>query len=158
MKLLAALSDKYAVFSVSHYDYLRADDGTMADGGQPGLQNYAGYTRASNKMGWIELPGVNFAELYNDYNESLHKPRKYGIHKLSEVRILSPEECPDTDSFEWKRENYLWGTNGVKGDKPTTYVRLVDCNTAHLNNILNNCHHIGEKTIKIIQSILEERE
>lgn len=157
MKLLAAISNTHAVFSVSHHDCNVAPDGTMADGGQPGLQNYAGYTRASRGMKWIELPDVSFDKLYTDYNNG-GKNRKYGIHPLSEVRLLEENEIPDVDSFEWKKENFIWGTNGPNGDKPLKFILLADADTPHLKAILANCPHIaGKLSEKIILSILAER-
>lgn len=157
MKLLAAINDTHVVFSVSHYD-CRGRHGLMADGGQPGLQNYAGYTRFSHMPTWIELPGVDFAQLTNDYNRSLHRKRRYGVHKLSSVRILSKGEIPDTDSFEWQLENAVWGTNGPNGDKPLNFVLLTKASTDHLQAILDTCGHIYKTpTEKIIKAILEAR-
>ncbi len=157
MKLLATIGPKYAVFSVSHYDFRQAPDGTMADGGQPGLQNYAGYTRASHEMQWIELPDVTFAQLYNDYANSQKRKRRYGIHKLSSVRILPKNEWPDAHAFEWKMDNYLWGTHGKDGHSPLKYILLKDAKTPHLEAILTNCRYISHLTRRIINTVLAER-
>ena len=158
MKIPAFKNENIAVFSCSHHDCNGAE-GIYMDGGVSGTSVYAGYNRfgGEGERCWIELPNVSFADIYNDYNESLYKPRKYGVHKLADIRILPPEEYQDTESFQWERENAIWGTCNVKGNQQTTYMLLVECSTDHLENILKNCHHISAKTIKIINSILGDR-
>ncbi len=155
MKILASLSDKYAVFSVSHHDFRKAPDGTMADGGAPGCQNYAGYTRSSGKMGYIDLPNVTFADLYNDYafyNTSSGILRKYGVHLIEEVRVW-----PDNNSFAWKKENAIWKTHGKDGKGKGHYIRLLDAENSHLNAILDTVAHLTDNTREIIESILKDR-
>lgn len=156
MKLLADVNNTHAVFSVSHYDY-RSTTGLCADGGQPGLQNYAGYGRYTKEPVWIELPNVTFADLVNDYQFNTRN-RQYGIHPIGEVRILDKSEIPNTDSFEWQVENACWGTNGPKGDRPTKYVLLKDCESDHLKAIIANCPHARGMTFHIIERILQQRQ
>ncbi len=159
MKLLASVSPQhqYAVFSVSHHDFRMAHN-LMADGGQPGLQNYAGYSRSNAPMRWIELPNVTFADLQNDYlNENAGK-RRYGVHTANEFRVLTTEEEPNVDSMEWKMENYVWGTRGVNGKKPLKYILLKDAETTHLRAILVNCPHVhNTETEKVVLAILASR-
>lgn len=155
MKLLATISEKYAVVSASHHDCRVAPDGAMADGGVPGTNAYAGYTRHSHKAMWIELPGVTMADLINDY--SFNKKRKYGIHPIKKVRILPEEEIPDTDSFEWKVENYVWGSCGKHGNEPLRYILLKDAETAHLRAILATQSQISAESKKVIKAILKTR-
>ncbi len=154
MKLLAVTNGKKVVFSVGHYD-CRAVDGLMADGGQPGCTDYAGYTRFSHKPIWIELPGVNFGTLFGDYQAG--KDRAYGIHDISEVRILPEDEIPDTESREWKIENTIWGTRGPKGDQPLKWILLKDADTDHLKAILKNCSYAAEDIKDAAIEILERR-
>lgn len=160
MKLLAAKNNTHCVFSVGHHDY-RSFENLMADGGQPDLHDYGRYNRFSGKVCWIDLPEVSFGELYNDYQQNgphSSTPRKYGIHKLSEVRILEESEYPDTKSFEWQRDNAIWGTRGKNGDEPLRYVNLVNCDTEHLKNIKMYMTGNSDDTIsKYITSILIER-
>ena len=155
MKLLAACNNEWAVFSVSHYD-CRGAHGLMADGGQPGCQNYAGYTRSSHQMQWIELPNVTFADLTHDYNTNRGDDRKYGVHPLSEVRILSKDEIPDTQTLAWRAENASWGTYGVHGDEPLKVILLREAETDHLNAILAS-QRISKETQEIITYILLNR-
>lgn len=141
MKLLGFTNGKQIVASVAHYDYNSLGAGTeyiMADGGQPNIGDFAGYIRRSGKRIWFEVPQT-FAELYNDWREKLRKPRKYGVWNLNEVKILTPEEIPNTESFEWQAENAIWGTLGINGDKPIYFIMLKDCSPEHLAKIKKLC-------------------
>lgn len=159
MKLLASISKNYATISASHHDCNVAPDGTLADGGQPNLQGDSGYFRSSGKIAWIELPNMDFAELMNDYKNNRGDSRKYGIHKIEEVRILDEREVPDVDSFDWKLDNWLWGTRGKSGKDPFRYILLKNAGTKHLLNILGDFPKLkGELTGQIIKEILCSRE
>ncbi len=136
MKLLGVTNGKKILTAVAHYDFRswgEGDDYIMMDGGVQNLNDF-GYNRFSvtGQKVWFEVPQT-FAELYNDWN--LNKPRKYGLWNIEDVRLLSPEEIPDTESFEWRAENAIWGTNGPDGKNPTTYVLLKDCELDHLEKI-----------------------
>lgn len=160
MKLLAAINDEWAVWSCSHYDYRAAHD-LMMDGGQPHCPNYAGYNRSYGPLTWIEVPGVTFADLYNDYNKSGQRdneePRKYGIAKRADIRVLEQDEIPVLNSNEIIVENFIWGTRGKDGKQPFKYILLKDAETSHLEAILDNCHHIGTDTVNVIEYILKSR-
>lgn len=139
MKLLGFHNNKQIVASVARHDYISVgenDDRIMADGGQPNIGDSAGYSKHWGKPIWIEITQT-YAELYNDWN--LNNPRKYGIWNLEDIKLLSPEEIPDTESFEWRAENEIWGTNGPDGKDPTTYVLLKDCSKDHLQKISQLC-------------------
>lgn len=156
MKLQACLSKEYAVFSVGHHDCRVAPDGTMADGGQAGLQDYAGYQRATRPMQWIELPGVTWAELVNDYHRPEGIKRKYGVHKIEEVRILPDSEIPDIKDIDWKALNFVWGTMGKNGNEPFRYIHLAQANDDHLKAIIHTQPQISADTRKIIRYILKK--
>ena len=137
MKLLGFTNGKQIVASVARYDFIKIgdkDDYIMADGGQPNIGDSAGYNKYWGKTIWFEIPQT-FAELYNDWRESHRRPRKYGVWNFNEVKILSPEEFPNTESFEWQAENAIWGTLGINGDKPLSFVMLKDCSCEHLKKI-----------------------
>jgi hypothetical protein len=117
---------------------------------------YGGYNRWWGKSVCFEVP-QDFAELYNDYNKN--RPRKYGIWNLADVKILAPEEIPDFTSFEYKAENTIWGTNGINGDKPTTYVLLKNCEKDHLENILTllKTRYATEEMQKYVQYWIDKK-
>ncbi len=158
MKLLGVKNDSKFIFSVGHYD-CRGEGQLLVDGGQPGLCDFAGYNRFSGEVCWAELPNVTFADLYNDYINYPRNARKYGVHNLSEVKILDEKDWPDTDSFLWRRNNAIWGTRGISGIEPLKYILLTSGATDHLINILK--HTIdNNKKVEInayIYSILIER-
>jgi len=155
MKLLGVRNEKYLVASISHYDCNGIDD-LMADGGQPGTVNYAGYNRLSGERVWFEVPQT-FGELFTDYN--IKNKRKYGVWEIKDVKILDNQgDWPDTDSFEYKVKQTVWGTNGINGDQPTKYVHLVDCATDHLKAILQICENRrNDDYVEIIKHILKGR-
>lgn len=155
MKLLGVKNDKYVIASISHYDCVTRDK-LLADGGQPSTINYSGYNRLLGERIWFEVPQT-FAELYNDYNQS-RSWRKYGVWKLNDSKILSPEEYPNTKTFEYKVEQAIWGANGIDGDQRTKYVHLIECETSHLKLILQLCvDRYNDEYVKIINHILENR-
>jgi len=114
MKLIASINDTHCVFSVARYDFRSYGEGNqyiMADGGQPFMRDYGGYTRFSGKRAVIELPDVNFAQLYSDYfynNTASKDVRKYGIHKLEDVEICHSNL--DFQSKEWVMDNSIYRT------------------------------------------------
>lgn len=141
MKLLGFTNGKQIVASVAGYDYISFGDGEnyiMADGGQPNIGDSKGYSRFWGKQIWFEIPQT-FAELYNDWREKLREPRKYGVWNYNEVKILTPEEVPNTESFEWQAENAIWGSCGINGDQPISFIMLKDCSPEHLINIKELC-------------------
>lgn len=150
MKLLGFHNNKQIVASVARYDFISAgedDDYILADGGQPNIGDFAGYNKYWGISAWFEVPQT-MAELYNDWNRN--NPRKYGVWNIEDVKILSPEEYPNTNSFEWQANNEIWGTNGPNGDEPTTYVMLKDCSKDHLKKISKLCEKRGNKKLKNI--------
>lgn len=152
MKLLGYHNNKQIVASVARHDFIslgEEGDYILADGGQPNIGDSAGYNKHWGIPVWFEVP-QNMAELYNDWNNSLNSPRKYGIWSIEEVELLSPEEYPDVESFEWQAENAIWGTNGPDGKSVTTYVLLKDCELDHLKKISELCEKRGNDELKKI--------
>lgn len=151
MKLLGFHNGKQIVASVASHDYRsfgEGDDRIVMDGGQ-NLDGQGWFGQKWGQSAWFEVPQT-FAELYNDWNLSLNSPRKYGLWNLEDVRLLSPEEIPDTESFEWQAENAIWGTNGPDGKSLTTYVLLKDCELGHLEKIAEICERRRDGELKKI--------
>lgn len=150
MKLLGVTNGKQVLASIAHYDcrtFGEGEDYIMQDGGALGTPDHAGYNRKWGKSLWFEVP-QNMAELYNDYNWG--PPRKYGIWPIEEVKLLTPEEYPDVESFEWRAENAIWGTNGLDGKSPTVHVLIKDCSKDHLAKISELLEKRGNKSLKTI--------
>jgi hypothetical protein len=53
-----------------------------------------------------------------------------------------------------------WGTRGKSGKEPVRWVRLVDCSTEHLQNILKTQPQLEDLVgfKEIIESILQDRQ
>lgn len=152
MKLLGYTNGHQIIASVSNHDFRTFGEGDsyiMADNGQPNICGSAGYNKHWGKAIWFEIPQT-MAELYNDYNQSLNSPRKYGLWNLEDVKVLTPEEYPNTNSFQWRAENEIWGTNGPDGESPTTYVLIKDCSKEHLAKISELCGKRGNKKLQEI--------
>ena len=90
------------------------------------------------------------------------------IHRGSTENIPSNVKVEDfslnsQDNFSRIRARLLWGTRGKSGHEPLSYVRIVDCSTSHLRNILKYEFPLGKKLeavplhLKVIKSVLESR-
>ena len=64
----------------------------------------------------------------------------------------------DKIPFDIIKSMLLWGTKGKKGDMPTHFVLLKNCETSHLKNILKTQKNISDLYKKVIKSILKDRE
>lgn len=52
----------------------------------------------------------------------------------------------------------LWGTRGIKGNKPVRYILLKDCSTKHLQAILKTQDQIEDTVFsRVIREILTRR-
>jgi cytochrome b len=81
----------------------------------------------------------------------LLKNAGYPIVVLPHVK---PGECSAADVID----KHTWGTLGQKGVKPYKEVRLVDCSTEHLKNILRTEAQITPLTALVIMAILLDRD
>jgi hypothetical protein len=160
MKVFGVTDGKYFVASAGHYDFIGIAD-LFTDGGQPGTIDYAGYTKHRGVECWAEIKDLTYAEFYTDYQNS-SRERQYGIWMFKplagecQVRILDPEEIPDTESMVWRKEMAIWGTRGIKGDQPLKYIHLKDADTEHLEAILET-QRVSPQTAEVITSILDQR-
>jgi len=163
MQITAGLQDSTGeiIYSRVQLDLVHTkDDKDFIDGGQT---EYVRKTVTLRDI-TIDLP-VSLGELYEDWNQFKNKyGRILPINKINgyyiyddSVKFVKPEDILDRNSFEFKKQTALWGTNGPKGDKPTKCINLIDAETDHLKAILKNCSHISEEYRKIINSILEDR-
>ena len=81
-------------------------------------------------------------------------------------RAYSGKDSYDTNWMEWCiddteplyaiKEKLLWGTFGKSGKEPLKYVLLKNCETSHLEKILEQ-KNIGALYKKVILSILKDR-
>ena len=51
----------------------------------------------------------------------------------------------------------MWLTKGRDRTQPATAVRLVDCTSDHLKNIVLNKPDLSDDYLRVIESILEDR-
>lgn len=154
MKILAIkVNFDHYLYSRANHDF-RSLDGYSVDAG-PGVGRilYPPNTTCP-KPQWIEVKGVTYADIYNDWN---YRVDKYGIHPINKVTILEEKDYPDFDSFEWKVETAMWKTYGKNGDEPGKMIMLKNAEKEHLTAILETQSHISAKTRKIIKHILKER-
>lgn len=64
---------------------------------------------------------------------------------------LTPEE------IALEKKQLQWGTLGKEGKGPLKVVRLVDCDTDHLENILIFMQHLTPLYAKVILALLKDR-
>jgi len=55
------------------------------------------------------------------------------------------------------KANAVWLTKGQDRTQPATAVRLVDCTSDHLKNIVLNKPDLSEDYLRVIEAILEDR-
>ena len=61
------------------------------------------------------------------------------------------------DGLDQAKANATWLTKGIDRRQPTTAVKLVDCTTDHLKNIVANKPNLSADYRRVIESILEDR-
>jgi len=59
--------------------------------------------------------------------------------------------------FEEAKQKIYWGTYGRPPTFPVRWVKIIDCTTEHLGNILRTQHHIYKQMREVIEDILEKR-
>ena len=64
---------------------------------------------------------------------------------------------PLITSLELAMERMFWGTYGKERKHECRWVRLLDCSTEHLNNILRTQYQISASMRSVINAILSER-
>lgn len=62
------------------------------------------------------------------------------------------------DQHERIRENFTWGTRGIRGNLPVKYKLLKDLDTARIEAILDTQVHISEEIKKVFEDELRFRE
>jgi hypothetical protein len=76
--------------------------------------------------------------------------------------FLQPNTVLTDDEIEKYKYTVKWGTYGKGGNEPLRWVRLIDCSSEHLVNIINNlhihsyCHN--RPYFDIIKTILKNRQ
>lgn len=61
------------------------------------------------------------------------------------------------NDFKIAMKEHIWGTYGSTGNGRLKWLRLCECSTTHLENIITTQHHIQELTKRIIVALLAER-
>lgn len=62
------------------------------------------------------------------------------------------------DDIETKRESFEWGSYGVNGDEPKSYIKLKDMTTDHIEAIIRTQTQLSKTTIDLFKEELEFRE
>lgn len=78
----------------------------------------------------------------------------YPSDKLDNIEMLT---IYDNEPFESSMKKLLWGTYGKSGKDPLKYVKLFECETDHLNNIIKYQTKISDYYKINILYILEYR-
>ena len=63
----------------------------------------------------------------------------------------------DDEPFDKVRKAVEWGTYGINGDQPLTWVKLCDMETDHINAVLKNVPSIGGSYARAFRLELELR-
>ena len=60
-------------------------------------------------------------------------------------------------TFESLREGVTWGTYGINGDQPITYIPIKDLSTSHIVAILETQWHISDELGDLMAEELDYR-
>lgn len=78
-----------------------------------------------------------------------------------DAKFLKPDTVLSDKEIEILKYVVKWGTYGKGGNEPLRMVRLIDCSSENLVNIIENLHLLGgcgnRPYFQIIQSILKDR-
>ena len=88
--------------------------------------------------GGLDYLRYSWGNVGNDGAESLH------LYERSDFEII--------------KSKLLWGTYGKEGDKAFKWVKLIDCETEHLKNIIINVTRLSSIHRAVIIDILIDRE
>lgn len=164
--LLIYETEPVVLFSRARHDYrtyevckgVRVRYGV--DGGQPWSGTRGWYNRLLLPQNgnavrcWMDIPNVTSSDLHNDWNNRVDEHGLYvGADKISKIKIVDP---PDTESFEWKKQNAIWGTYGQDGKQNFKYINLINAERNHLLAILKT-ETISKEYRDIINAILEQK-
>lgn len=79
-----------------------------------------------------------------------------------EPKFLTPDTVLTNEEINILKYVVKWGTYGKGGNEPLRMVRLIDCSSEHLVNIIKNLHIFGycrsRPYFQIIQCILKDRQ
>jgi hypothetical protein len=159
MKIYGMIVKDKFVYSRARHDF-RTYEGYSIDGGQPCSASCVRtlYKEKPPIMTWVEVKNLTLADLINDWNM---KKDKLGICDLKDVRILSKEDWPDTDSLQWEEENMVWGhyilPNSIESGY-YEYKMMWRLSTPHLKAILKTQKQISEECENYIKKLLKLRE
>jgi len=93
----------------------------------------------------------SFQKYYEDNNDNVPE---YGIEdfEFEDLRLHQ-----DTSTITEIKNKLLWGTYGKSGKEPLKFVKLIDCEIEHLENILRNIKKLNPLYEFIIILILMEK-
>ena len=116
----------------------------------------------------IRTPDGTILQSYNRHDFKVHKDAVTGetymidggldYHRsyVNEVRA-TPLMLYSDDKHEDIREGFCWGTRGIDGKQPVTYVPLKDLTTEHIHAILETQYQITDWLRRMFQNELEYR-
>lgn len=135
MKLFGVANANYFIASLDAHHFVSM--GTLyVDGGQPGTNTYAGYSKTSQHVICAEVP-QSYPEIITNYNGKNTAELKHGVWKREDVTLIAESEWPDTNSWDWKLQTTVWGTYGKSGKDKLKFILLNETTTEHLYAILD---------------------
>lgn len=80
-----------------------------------------------------------------------------GEGRMNEKQLLEFCGLSTSDDLKKIKSNLMWKTVGKNGNSPPHWIKLIDCDTDHLENIIYNVPGLLPITKKTILSILQDR-
>lgn len=63
----------------------------------------------------------------------------------------------EDDSIEIIREYFVWGTRGIDGKQPLTWIKLKDMNSDHIKAVIETQTHISNAVRNVFMNELDRR-
>ena len=165
---------------ITHHRWLKIDYSDCPSWLKNAVKNYESRHKPRNQI--VNFKGMHFRYkvFYNNLSERYKIERRLryryqvestkqdnthtkkivgtrGEGKMDEKQLFDLCGLSYGDDFEKIKNNLLWKTVGKNGNSPPHWVKLIDCDTDHLENIIYNVSGLLPITKKVILSILQDR-
>lgn len=100
------------------------------------------------------MPLTEFEQLMVDLNRPQSLETTYVFDSIRYAELCGIKKAADRQEI---KKRLLWGTYGKYAEHSMKLVRLIDCSTEHLHNILRTELHVGPYMREIIIEIIRDR-
>jgi len=104
---------------------------------------------------WVKIPNGKMSEhSMQPKKKVIHNTKQQG---MDEQEYLDFCRVKIGENLEQIKDKLLWQTKGKNQDKPPYWVKLNDCDTNHLQNIIISVKYVHPITKRVILHLLHDR-